>query len=75
MGRGRSALSWPSARSTFSPDRVAPVKEGRLAKRGLRIDLGAGRVTCPASYSAVIRTEPSGQRRAAFAKALCDACP
>ena len=32
-------------------------------------------MTCPAGHTAPIRTEPSGQRRATFAKALCDACP
>ena len=53
----------------------APVAEGRLAKRDFRIDLGAGTVTCPAGQIAQIRTEPSGQRRASFAKAVCGACP
>ena len=51
------------------------VKPGRLCKRDFHIDLQAGTVTCPAGHTAAIRTEPSGQRRASFAKALCDACP
>ena len=32
-------------------------------------------MTCPARQTAQIRNEPSGQRRASFAKAVCDACP
>jgi hypothetical protein len=32
-------------------------------------------VICPAGQSAPVRTEPSGQRRASFAKAACRACP
>lgn len=59
----------------LAPVPEAPGKPGRLAKRDFRIDLHAATVTCPAGHSAPIRTEPSGQRRAAFAKALCDACP
>lgn len=51
------------------------VKPGRLAKRDFHIDLAAGTVTCPAGHSARIRTEPSGQRRAAFAKPVCAGCP
>jgi transposase len=59
---------------------LAPVpeghsEEGRLAKRDFEIDLVAGTVACPAGHSALIRSEPSGRRRAAFAKALCDGCP
>ncbi|MGE0126452.1 MAG: IS1182 family transposase [Vicinamibacterales bacterium] len=59
---------------------LAPVpeghgKEGRLAKRDFHIDLAAGTVTCPAGHTTAIRTEPSGQRRAAFAKARCSLCP
>jgi len=59
---------------------LAPVpagadKEGRLAKRDFQIDLDAGTVTCPAGQIAQIRTEPSGQRRARFAKRVCDGCP
>jgi hypothetical protein len=53
----------------------APVVEGRLAKRDFHIDLDGGTVTCPAGQIAQVRSEPSGQRRASFAKALCDACP
>jgi hypothetical protein len=61
-------------------DVLAPVpeghaKHGRLAKRDFKLDLAAGTVTCPAGQIAQIRTEPSGQRRATFAKARCDACP
>jgi Transposase domain (DUF772)/Transposase DDE domain len=51
------------------------VKDGRLGKRDFRIDLVAGTVTCPAGRTAPIRTEPSGQRRAGFAKAACVRCP
>jgi hypothetical protein len=58
---------------------LAPVPTGtatgRLTKREFEIDLDAGTVTCPAGQSARIRTEPSGRRRATFAKAACDACP
>jgi hypothetical protein len=50
------------------------VHPGRLAKRDFRIDLDAGTVTCPAGAIAAIRAEPSGQRRARFAKAGCDVC-
>src|SRR5215218_1935537 len=61
-------------------DVLAPVPEGhardgRLVKRDFTIDLQAGTVTCPAGQIAAIRSEPSGQRRARFAKALCDSCP
>jgi Transposase DDE domain/Transposase domain (DUF772) len=61
-------------------DVLAPVpeghgNEGRLAKRDFQIDLAAATVSCPAGQTAPIRTEPSGQRRATFAKAICDACP
>jgi hypothetical protein len=51
------------------------VKPGRLGKRDFCVDLDAGTVTCPAGTVAPIRTEPSGARRARFAKAICDACP
>jgi hypothetical protein len=51
------------------------VKEGRLAKRDFQIDLAAGTVTCPAGHTAAIRSEPSGQRRATFAKPVCAGCP
>jgi transposase len=59
----------------LAPVPEAPVKEGRLAKRDFQIDLKAGTVSCPAGEVAEIRTEPSGQRRASFSKAACDACP
>jgi hypothetical protein len=59
---------------------LAPVppgttKDGRLAKRDFLIDLDAGTVTCPAGRAALIRTEPSGKRRASFPKHACDRCP
>ncbi len=50
------------------------VKPGRLAKRDFHVDLDAGEVTCPAGAVAPIRTEPSGARRARFAKSGCDGC-
>jgi hypothetical protein len=50
-------------------------KDGRLTKRDFAVDLDAGTVTCPAGNAAVIRTEPSGQRRAHFSKQLCGGCP
>ena len=59
----------------LAPVPEAPVVEGRLAKRDFHLDLAAGTVTCPARQIARIRTEPSGQRRASFAKAVCDTCP
>lgn len=59
----------------LAPVPAAPVAEGRLAKRDFHIDLDAGTVTCPARQTAQIRSEPSGQRRASFAKAVCDTCP
>jgi len=52
-----------------------PVREGRLSKRDFHVDLAAGTVTCPEGQVARIRTEPSGQRRARFAKVTCDLCP
>jgi hypothetical protein len=52
----------------------AHVTPGRLGKRDFVIDLPAGTVTCPTGQRAEIRTEPSGKRRARFAKAVCDAC-
>jgi hypothetical protein len=60
-------------------DVLAPVFEGhvadgRLAKRAFALDLDAGTVACPGGQTTAIRTEPSGQRRARFAKAGCDAC-
>jgi hypothetical protein len=59
----------------LAPVPEAPVAEGRLAKRDFDIDLDGGTVICPAGQIAQVRTEPSGQRRASFAKAVCDACP
>jgi hypothetical protein len=59
----------------LAPVPQPPVKDGRLAKRDFDIDLQAGTVTCPAGQIARICTEPSGQRRASFAKAACDRCP
>jgi hypothetical protein len=50
------------------------VADGRLGKRDFVVDLEAGTVVCPAGQTAAIRTEPSGQRRARFAKAGCDTC-
>jgi transposase len=49
-------------------------KDGRLAKRDFAVDLDAGTVACPGGQTTAIRTEPSGQRRARFAKAGCDTC-
>jgi hypothetical protein len=54
------------------PPGAAP--DGRLVKRDFAIDPAAGTVTCPAGAVAPIRREPSGARRAAFAKAGCDQC-
>jgi hypothetical protein len=59
----------------LAPVPEAPLREGRLHKSDFQIDLDAGTVTCPAGELAQIRTEPSGQRRAGFAKAACDRCP
>lgn len=59
----------------LAPVPEPPVVEGRLAKRDFRIDLDAGTVTCPAGHVAPVRTEPSGQRRAVFARATCRGCP
>jgi hypothetical protein len=59
----------------LAPVPEPPGQDGRLAKRAFTIDLEAGIVTCPAGQTAAIRTEPSGGRRAGFAKAACDACP
>jgi hypothetical protein len=59
----------------LAPVPEAAVKEGRLSKRDFDVDLDAGTVTCPAGQTAPIRIEPSGQRRANFAKAICDRCP
>ena len=59
----------------LAPVPEGPRREGRIDKRDFAIDLDAGTVTCPAGELAPIRTEPSGQRRASFAKAACDRCP
>jgi transposase len=59
----------------LAPVPEPPIAEGRVGKRDFHIDLQAGTVTCPAGQTAQIRTEPSGRRRASFAKALCDLCP
>jgi transposase len=59
----------------LAPVAQGTVKDGRLSKRDFAIDPDAGTVTCPAGHVAEIRTEPSGQRRARFAKAICDQCP
>jgi len=58
----------------LAPVPEAPLREGRLDKRDFTIDMKAGTVRCPAGQLAPIRTEPSGNRRASFAKATCDAC-
>ena len=58
----------------LAPPPAAGTKPGRLGKRDVRIDLAAGTVTCPAGAVALIRTEPTGARRARFAKARCDRC-
>jgi hypothetical protein len=52
----------------LAPVPAAPVKDDRLAKRDFHIDLHAATVSCPGGQTAAIRTEPSGQRRASFAK-------
>jgi hypothetical protein len=49
-------------------------RPGRLAKHHFAIDVAAGVVRCPAGVLAPIQTEPSGTRRARFAKAACDRC-
>jgi transposase len=59
----------------LAPVPEAPLREGRLDKRDFQIDLQADTVRCPAGQLAPIRIEPSGQRRASFAKASCDLCP
>jgi transposase len=58
----------------LAPVPGAPPREGRLDKRDFTIEMKAATVRCPAGQLAPIRTEPSGQRRASFAKASCDAC-
>src|SRR5215211_2161394 len=73
-GPVRAALAERGA-EVLAPVPEPPAREGRLAKRDFQIDPDAGPVTCPAGQTAPIRTEPSGQRRATFAKATCDHCP
>ena len=58
----------------LAPVFEAHVKPGRLAKRDFAVDLAQATVTCPGGQSASVRTEPSGQRRARFGKAGCNAC-
>jgi transposase len=58
----------------LAPLAPGTIKPGRFGKRDFHVDLDAGTVTCPAGEIAHIRTEPSGKRRARFAKAACDAC-
>ena len=73
--RARFAPNWPTAGSRCwrrSPQ--ARRRDRRLGKRDFSIDLVAGTVACPGGQTAAIRTEPSGQRRARFAKAGCDRC-
>ena len=50
------------------------IKPGRLSKRDFAIDPAAGTVTCPGGEVAMTRVEPSGARRARFAKPGCDRC-
>lgn len=59
----------------LAPVPEAPVPEGRLAKRDFRINLDARTATCPAGHTAPIDTQPSGRRRALFARSLCGHCP
>ena len=59
----------------LAPVPEAPGNDDRLVKRDFDIDCDGGTVTCPAGHVAEIRTDPSGQRRARFAKAVCDKCP
>lgn len=49
-------------------------REGRFAKDRFHIDLDAGRVSCPAEQTAVIRPARGGGGRAMFG-AVCAACP
>jgi hypothetical protein len=60
-------------------DVLAPLAPGdtrpeHLAKQAFVIDFAADSVRCPAGATAPIRREPSGVRRARFAKAGCDQC-
>src|SRR3954447_24272611 len=60
--------------AVLAPLPLGTIRPGRLSKRDFAIDPGAGTVTCPAGEVAGIRVEPSGARRARFAKAVCDRC-
>jgi hypothetical protein len=73
LGPVRAELADRSV-DVLAPVFEAHVKPQRLGKRDFEIDLAAGKVTCPAGRLAEIATEPSGKRRARFAKAGCDAC-
>jgi transposase len=73
-GPVRSELA-ERAVDVLAPVPSPPANGDRLQKRDFAIDLDEGSVTCPAGEVAPIRTEPSGQRRASFAKAACDHCP
>lgn len=59
----------------LAPVPEPPRREGRIDKRECEVELDAGTVTCPAGQVARIRTEPSGQRRAGFARSACADCP
>ena len=59
----------------LAPVPEAPARGEKLLKRDFEIDLDAGTVTCPQGQVAPIRAEPSGRRRASFAKSACDRCP
>jgi transposase len=73
-GRTRAELAEREV-EVLAPVPEVPAKQGRLSKRDFMIDLDAGTVTCPAGQVAEIRTEPSGNQRASFAKAACGRCP
>lgn len=74
IGRVRAELDERQV-AVLAPVPEAPANDDRLLKRDFQIDLERGTVTCPAGQIAKIRTEPSGQRRASFAKPICDHCP
>jgi transposase len=59
----------------LAPVPEPPASGDRLTKHEFKLDLESGSVTCPVGRVARIRSEPSGQRRASFAKAACDRCP
>jgi hypothetical protein len=58
----------------LAPLAPGSAKPGRFGKRDFRIDPSVGIVICPAGETATIRTDPSGARRARFAKPTCDSC-